>query len=233
MIVKKPKAVLFDLDGTLVDSMPFFVGAWQQAFAEHGISVSAEEIYAREGEHGSVTVRNILDRDSGAAGTVKSDSDRTEAANRIFARYQEIFRQIYRTQLYPGVDQLLAGLKESGVKLALVTGSSNLHERFSKESSPLKYFDCVVTGADTTVGKPAPDPYLLALSRVGESPADVFVVENAPFGVQSGVAAGLPVVAVVGSSPISRWVFERLGAVQVFDELTQCHHYFGCIPVDV
>jgi len=186
-------AVLFDMDGVLINSMPFHFEAWHGLFERLGIQVSRNEILRREGEQGAVTIRDILHSHG-----VRCDEERV---GELLEEKEAWFRRIARPALYDGTEEFLDELVRKGVKLALITGTSRSEVEGLAGSGVLETFDAIVTGDGVARGKPAPDPYLKAMDRLGIGAAEGVAVENAPYGITSAVAAGLYCIAIETSLP--------------------------------
>ncbi|RUM87232.1 MAG: hypothetical protein DSZ24_06710 [Thermodesulfatator sp.] len=189
------RALLFDLDGVILDSMPWHVRAWQEAFAELGLRVPEEILYLHEGAIELETARKIFE-DQGV-------EPRLEFFQEIFRRQKRIFLEKYRHRVrpFPEVPDLLADLRREGRKLALVTSS---HREILKEvlrEDLQRLFHFVVTGDQVSRRKPHPDPYLTGLSGLKVSPEEALAVENAPAGVRSAKAAGLLCLALTTTLP--------------------------------
>ena len=188
-----PAAVLWDMDGTLVDTEPYWIEAEFALVAEHGgtwsqahalnlvgndLLVSGE--YIRE--HGGVDLppEEIVDR----------------LLDEVIARIQE------RVPWRPGAVELLAHLQAAGVPCALVTMS---YERFVAPvlaALPERSFAAVVTGDAVTVGKPHPEPYLTATGLLGVRPGDCLAIEDSNTGAKSAAAAGCTVLVVPNHVPV-------------------------------
>lgn len=187
------QAFLFDMDGVITDSMPFHYEAWRRVFESFGIFVSREEILKREGEKGIVTLKSIC---SERGRPLPEDETR-----KALQKKEEIFRSLARPKLFPGAAALVREIRESGRRLALVTGTSEREARFHLPPDVLACFDVLVSGDRVTEGKPHPEPYRTALRLLGARADESLVVENAPYGIQSARRAGLRCVAVTTSLP--------------------------------
>ncbi len=184
------KSILFDMDGVILNSMPFHVRAWQEALAEHGLRVSDRLLYLHEGAIEPETATAVFSR-NGCAITC-------EGFQEILQRQIEIFTRHYRSSIrpFPQVPKLLEALHASGWRLGLVTSS---HVNILKGILPnniASYMDCIITGDAVKRRKPFPDPYLEALKRMGVSCYEAIVVENAPAGIKAAKAANLPCLAL-------------------------------------
>ncbi len=189
------KAVLFDMDGVITDSMPYHYEAWKHIFATCGISVTKNEIFVREGEKGEVTLRAILS----SHGKYLSD----EAIKHLLSEKERIFRAIASPRLFTGAKECIETIHNRGKKLALVTGTSGTELRSNVPASLLSLFDAIVSGDMVSRGKPDPEPYLMALAHLGVQAHEAVVIENAPYGIRSAKAAGLYCIALTTSLPRS------------------------------
>lgn len=192
-----PKAVLFDMDGVLYDSMPNHATAWTKSMAEYGINMTKHDAYATEGARGFDTVRSMMKRQKG----IDISEDK---AREVYAEKSRIFHSLPEAPIFDGVKELMQKVVASGLTVNVVTGSAQqqliarLHDDFSQWLSP----DHITTAFDVKHGKPAPDPYLAGLRKAGDlQPWEGIVVENAPLGVRAGVAAQIFTVAI-NSGPL-------------------------------
>ncbi len=210
------KAVIFDLDGVIIDSMPFYYRAWKHAFAAVGINVSEEEIYRREGEKREITAREVYKKYEG-----KEPPERL--VKNIVTEKENMYHKIFEFRVFSGMKEILDLLKAKNVKLGLVTGSVNKTiEKLKEENTNLfSLFDVIVTGEDTKNGKPSPDPYLAAVERLDVSAHNCYAVENAPLGIKSAVGAGLMCLAVKGSSVLSKTILKEAGADFVYEDIRE------------
>jgi len=208
------KAVIFDMDGVLLDSMPYHAQAWQEVFEPLGVFVSAHEVYAREGENWRKSTRDFL--------RVGKYTPTPALVTKVFKKRGVIFKDIFKPKVFPGARGLLTMLKRKDLELALVTATPKADVYSMLPKSMLRLFDVLVCGGDTKRGKPYPDPYIKALKRLKIPPRDIVVVENAPYGIQSCKAAGLKCIAVATSLP-KKYLTQ---ADKVFDSLREVRQYF-------
>lgn len=208
------RAVIFDLDGLLIDSMFFYLKAWTEAFRQVGVRMPKEEVYRREGEAMEVTAFEVY-----RAVTRKEPSQ--ELIHQIVESVNRIYSQIFDVRFLPGANEILEYCKGRGIARALVTGSRNLRAKFSGNEEFLDNFDVVVTGNDTKRGKPFPDPYEKAVEKLALPRENCIVVENAPLGIQSATVAGLTCVGVIGNSPLTAEVLRQAGASIVCTNLLE------------
>ena len=211
----RPKAVLFDMDGVLYDSMPNHAIAWQQSMAKFGIHMTAEDAYATEGARGVDTIRMMVKQQQGR------DIDETEA-QLMYDEKTRCFHALPETRIMPGVKELMAQIKTCGMTVGVVTGSGQrpLINRLLNDFSEFIDEQNITTAYDIKKGKPNPDPYLAGLKKAGQlKPWQAIVVENAPLGVQAGVAAQIFTVAV-NTGPLPDKTLLDAGANLLFTKMT-------------
>ena len=192
-----PKAVLFDMDGVLYDSMPNHAIAWQRAMGDFGLHFTAADSYATEGARGVDTIRKYV-----------KDQQRKditeEEAQRMYDVKTRYFHELPETQVFDGVRELMQWLSLNGLTINVVTGSGQrpLIQRLLTDFGDFLDEAHITSAFDVKRGKPAPDPYLAGLRKAGNlQPWEGIVVENAPLGVRAGVAAGCFTVAI-NSGPL-------------------------------
>ncbi len=182
-----PKAVIFDMDGVLVDSMPYHADAWIAVFAEIGIHINHQDIYDIEGSNHEGIIRLVFRK----AGRTPKPEDFKELAR----KKMEIFTKTNKVTVFPGIYECLDFLKNKCL-LGVVSGSDRavvieLLLRFFPGT-----FDAVVSGNDVKEGKPSPEPYLKAVGMLKLEKDECIVIENAPLGVESAKRAGLFCIAI-------------------------------------
>ncbi|MBK6909556.1 MAG: HAD family phosphatase [bacterium] len=189
------KAVFFDFDGTLIDSMPAHVIAWEQILGEVGIRLDDLYFQLHEGEKAEDTVARLLAEHN----VHYSHAQQAE----LIERKRALYRSNASAGLIPEAAELVRELNHRGIACDIVTGSirSNMDAVLSAEEFAL--FRSIFTPAEYGRGKPAPDPYLKALEQSGLAAHECLALENAPLGVQSAKAAGLRTVAVTTTLPPS------------------------------
>lgn len=193
----EPKAVLFDMDGVLYDSMPNHATAWQQSMATFGINMTAADAYATEGARGIDTICNMVREQQGREITL-------DEAQKMYDVKTRIFHELPETHVFEGVKEVMQLLRARGIIIGVVTGSGQrpLINRLLTDFDGFLDEKHIVTAYDVTRGKPAPEPYLMGLQKCGDlQPWEAIVVENAPLGVKAGVAARIFTVAV-NSGPL-------------------------------
>ncbi|WP_462417550.1 HAD family hydrolase [Kytococcus sp. Marseille-QA3725] len=182
-----PAAVLFDMDGTLIDSEPLWMSAETRLVEEHGGVWTHEDALAMVGNPLEVSAQIILDR-------TPVDLPREQIIERMLT---EVAEQVARELPWrPGARELLEECRELEIPTALVTMSWTLLADAFTEALPEGTFTTVVTGDVVEHGKPHPEPYLTAARRLGVDPTDCLALEDSPSGVGSASAAGTHLVAI-------------------------------------
>lgn len=182
------EAIIFDMDGTLVDSSAAVVRSWTTWALEYG--VTAEQLDGWDGVPAAAIVRAVLP---------------TEQWQPAIQRINELeIADVDEIVVLPGAREALAALIEtsgSAGRAAIATSSSLDLARARLGAAGLTPPSVLVTVDDVRHGKPAPDPYLLAAERLGHAPQRCLVVEDAPQGLASAQAAGCRTLAVVTTNP--------------------------------
>lgn len=184
-------AVIFDMDGVLVDSYHAHYESWKRLYGEVGVEYTEETFNADFGR----TSRELLLKTLGSGLTderLKELDDRKEAIHR------EILRQAFPAM--DGATELLNALATEGFRLAI--GSSGPPENVALTIERLagaEHFNATVTGAEVTRGKPDPQVFLIAAERLGVTPANCAVVEDAVHGITAAKRAGMTAIALTGT----------------------------------
>lgn len=210
------KAAFIDMDGTLYDTMPWHAKAWHRMVTEIGIECTQEEFFNYEGMTGKATVSLLFER----AGRPKpTDAEVTE----LYGRKAAYFRQMGTPRMMPGAKEMVETFYDSGMKTVIVTGSaqSSILDRVNKDYNGRFPANMRITAHDVRQGKPSPEPYMKALELCGLKPYEAIVVENAPLGVESGVAAGIFTIGV-NTGPLTPRSLYDAGADIVFNSMTEC-----------
>ncbi len=193
-----PKAVLFDMDGVLYDSMPNHAVAWQQSMKDFGIHMTADDSYATEGARGVDTIRYMIKEQKGL-------DISEEEAQKMYDVKTKYFHEMPAAPIFDGVIDLMMKIKASGLQIGVVTGSGQrpLIQRLLNDFGTFLDESHIVSAYDVKQGKPNPEPYLMGLKKTGNlKPNEAIVIENAPLGIRAGVAANIFTVAV-NSGPLS------------------------------
>lgn len=209
----RPRAVLFDMDGVLFDSMPNHARSWAQVCTEFGLEMSTEEAYLHEGRTGEATINILTRRHLHRDATPEEVQQLYEAKCRLFNACSEAPKM-------PGAEELLGRVKAAGLKIVVVTGSGQLSllERLTTHYPGFFSPDLIVSSKDVRHGKPHPEPYLMGLQKAGVEPWEAIVVENAPLGVQAATAAHIFTVAV-NTGPLQPATLTDAGADILFPSM--------------
>jgi beta-phosphoglucomutase len=192
-IIRQFKAVIFDMDGVITNTMPYHFDAWFKVFREVGVKVDCYDVYKREGEAGIHTIKDLF-RERKIEITDK-------IARRLLLKKENLFKKIVRVKFVKGSRSFLKKLKKNHVVMGLVTGTSRHEMERILPLSLQEMFEATVTGDEVKRGKPHPQPFLKALKIMGLQPNDVVVIENAPFGITAAKRAGLFCIALETSLP--------------------------------
>jgi HAD superfamily hydrolase (TIGR01509 family) len=209
----RKKGIIFDMDGVLVNAMPFHFKAIQTAAKkEANIDIAQRDVYLLEGMPGEDMVRELLQhkRYSGNIQNISNDDSKNldSLAHRIHESKKKIFEQINASKPINGAKELVSSLR---CKKALVSGAAKqevnsiIEKYFGKEA-----FDVVVSGEDLEEGKPSPDPFRTALTKMGLAESDAIVIENAPLGIRAANNAHIKCIVTLNNTPLQHSDFEGL-----------------------
>ena len=194
------KGLIFDMDGVLIDAMPFHAEAVRLAIMEETQhDINKKIVYLLEGLPGSKLVKEIFKRE-------KIDENIDDSvAEKISKRKKEIFKEIQNSKAIDGVRELVNDLKSCGCIKAVVSGSSKEEiEAILNENIGSNNFDLVISSDDLkeVQGKPDPAPFQTALQKMKLKPSEALVVENSPLGVEAAKEAGIPFIVTLNNSPL-------------------------------
>ena len=212
-----PKAVLFDMDGVIYDSMPNHSTSWHDSMAAFGLDMSYEGAYEYEGMRGVETIKTL------ARAQWKRELTDDEAS-KMYAHKAEVFAnqcKLTPAQIMPGIKTLMEQIKADGLKICVVTGSAQhaLLDKLLIDFDGLLREELIVTAFDVKHGKPNPEPYLIGMRKCGTEPYETIVVENAPLGVQAAAAARCFTIAV-NTGPLPDERLAEKGADIIFPTMT-------------
>ena len=216
-----PKAVLFDMDGVIYDSMPNHSVSWHDAMAAYGLDMPYEGAYRYEGMRGVETIKTLA-RDQWH----RELSD--DEAAKMYAHKSARFAARPPAPLMPGIRELMQQIKDDGLMICIVTGSGQhtLLDKLTTDLQGLVSEELMVTAFDVTHGKPHPEPYMKGMEKTGTHPWETIVVENAPLGVRAAVAARCFTIAA-NTGPLPDQELADAGAdliVPSIDQLNRCWH---------
>ena len=191
---KQIKAILFDMDGVLVDSEEFIFEAARMMFAEHGVQVKPEDALPFVG-----TVENSYISGIGRANGFEVEIERDKA--RTYQLYCEITQG--KLKSLPGTDTFLRQCRQRGLKLAVASSADRVKIEINLREIGVSAgtFDAIVSGEEVERKKPFPDIYLLAAAKLAVSPDECLVIEDAVSGVAAAKAAGAKCLALTTSFP--------------------------------
>jgi beta-phosphoglucomutase-like phosphatase (HAD superfamily) len=180
-------ALLFDMDGTLVDTESHWIGAETDLVAEYGTSVWTHELAMQYVGSGLAAMSAALQR-AGVQLTIPEIID--EVSDRVMRSLDGV------VPWRPGALELLREAVDSGLPTALVTMSTTRMAGFIAQAMPFTAFDLIVSGDDVAHPKPAPDAYLLGAERLGVDIRACVAIEDSPTGLRAAVASGAVAIGV-------------------------------------
>ena len=212
-----PKAVLFDMDGVIYDSMPNHSVSWHDSMADFGLDMPYDGAYQYEGMRGVETIKTLAHEQWG-----RELSD--EEAQKMYAHKAAVFAHCCEqqpAQVMPGIKSLMEQIKADGLKICVVTGSAQhaLLDKLLIDFEGLLREELIVTAFDVTHGKPDPEPYIKGIKKCHVLPWEAIVVENAPLGIQAAVAAHCLTIAV-NTSPLDNQKLWEAGADLLYSRMT-------------
>jgi beta-phosphoglucomutase len=193
MAGKQTRAVLWDMDGVIVDSACYHLKSWQETFHQTGITFTGEDFKHSFGMRNEEIIQAVLGKDF--------TREKFEA---IVSAKESAFRRLIKgnVKALPGVSKLLLALDQAGFWQALV--SSTPMENIGLIIGELDirhYFQQIISGYDVTEGKPSPQGYLLAARRLGVKPENCMVIEDAVAGVKAAKNGAMKCIAVTNTHP--------------------------------
>lgn len=189
------KAVIFDLDGTLIDTEKYYRVAWPKAFEHFGYKMTDEQ-YLSIRSLGKPFVQKTLKKYSG-----DPNFDYNKVVE-VRTQFLEELIQQNGLQVKKGAKQLLDFLKEMNIIRGIATASPiSRAERYLNQVGLSNSFDKIISARDMKEGKPAPDVYNHAVKELGFKPEECFAVEDSPNGVLSAFRAGLKVIMIPDLAP--------------------------------
>lgn len=212
------QAVLFDMDGVVVDNLPYHVDAWL-LFCERKNIPLTREIFYRElnGMNSKDTFEWFYKREMSRAEVEVLEEEK-----------ELIYREFYREHIKPapGLLEFLKRLRAQGVKTALATSAGPGNIDFIVDGLGIReQFDAIIGGAEVQKGKPDPEIYLKAAELVGINPSDCWVIEDSLQGIAAGQAAGMRVVGISTShtaTELAHTDVVRPDFVDLFETLVNC-----------
>lgn len=206
----KYEAIIFDLDGVVVSTDNCHYEAWKQLADEEGIYFDRTINERLRGVSRMESLEIILER----AGKKFTDEEKNEMAERKNGYYKEKIKLLDKGAALDGAFEFICHAKKSGLKVAIGSSSKNTLAILERIES-LELFDAIADGNDIKNSKPAPDVFLKASEKLGITPDECLVVEDADAGVEAGLKAGMDVLAVGFASANKKATYSAKG---LYDE---------------
>ncbi len=189
----KNRAVIWDMDGVIVDTAIYHLKSWQAAFQRRGVNFSEEDFRRHFGQRNDIIIRDALGQDA-----PQSEMDA------ISREKEDDFRNMIRQDIkaLPGAIELIESLVKDKFKLALVSSAPRKNIRLLLTGLNINgYFNIVICGEDVTEGKPSPQGFLLAAQKLEVEPENCIIIEDAVAGVTAAKRAGMRCLAVTNTHP--------------------------------
>lgn len=198
-IMHKIQAVIFDLDGVIVDTAQFHFIAWKELAAEWNYTLTLEDNEKLKGVSRMESVEKI----SRWAGIQATQEKLIDVAKRKNDLYLNLCSNLSFENVLAGINELINELKEHHIKVAL--GSASKNARFVLDRLGLsETFDVIVDGTNISKSKPNPDVFLTAAQQLGVPPQNCLVIEDAPAGIEAALSAGMQVLGLGDSKELKR-----------------------------
>lgn len=212
-IMKNNGAVIFDLNGTIIDDIPYHHSVWCSLLKEGGIEVTEEEFSQRTAR--TSAAKDIMRMFFGSS---PSDEDILELVREKERRYRDMFRP--HLQPLAGFRPFIESIRKIGVRTALATSTTLDNASFVLDGLTLRpLFDGIVTVEEVTKPKPDPEIFLKAAHKIGAKPYDCTIFEDSIAGAEAGYSAGMRVVIVKTTLKNSE-ISTLKGIVRVVDDYT-------------
>jgi beta-phosphoglucomutase len=183
-------AVIFDMDGTLIDNTPYHFKSWQAFFKNHQLGEISEHTYRSQMSGTPIfdTLRRIFGADTDA-----------DTLRKLRDEKEQFYRELYAPYMAPiaGLEAFLAELKNAGIKMAMASSATVADIDFILNGLPIRnYFEVIIDGSQVVNGKPNPDIFLKAAAALDTSPHRCVVFEDSVAGIAAANAAGTKVVGI-------------------------------------
>jgi len=218
-----PKAVIFDVDGTLVDSVDLHAQSWQDAFREYGRDIPFDDIRGQIGKGGDQLMPEFLSKDD-----IEAFGDELEERRGVILKE----RYLPKVEAFPGVRALFEHLRAEGLRIALASSAKEDELETYKEIADIEDLaDEQTSSDDAESSKPHPDIFLAALEKLGNpDPQDVIVVGDTPHDAEAASQAGLRTVGVLcgGFPEASLW---DAGCIAVYQDPADLLAHYDSSPL--
>ena len=209
-----PEAVLFDLDGTLVDTVATRIAAWIEALSDAGFPTARDQLAPLIGLDGKRLAREVA-----ALAGRPIDEGRAEEIDR---QSGEISEGLYRSpRSLPGVRSVVDAIEKRGISWAIATSSRKEQVMASVDALGLSAEPTIVDASHVKHAKPEPDLLLLAAKEVGVEPAHCWYIGDSTWDMVSAVAAGMIAIGVYAGSAVDPGALEAAGAAAVVPTLDE------------
>ena len=185
-----PKAVIFDVDGTLIDSVDLHAHSWQDAFREYGRAIPFDDIRSQIGKGGDQLMPEFLSEDD-----IEAFGEELEERRGVILKE----RYLPKVEAFPGVRDLFEHLRAGGLRIALASSAKEDELETYKEAADIEdLVDVQTSSDDADNSKPHPDIFVAALEKLGDpDPEDVIVVGDTPYDAEAASQAGLRTIGLL------------------------------------
>ena len=208
------RAVLFDYDGTLVNSMQSHYKAWRTVLSNYDIELQEDQFFPYEGEKLDSLLARVFKK-------------REYDAEEIIRKKDDYFVKNSYFKIYDGVEEFLKLLKSNKLKTAIVTAGRRERLVATAPKEFLDKFDAIVAYGDTKRGKPHPEPFLTAARKIRIHSEDCLVIENAPLGIKAAKSAGMECIAIASTLREDMLLDADL-IIHKFDQLNRLEYFSHC-----
>lgn len=223
MSARMPKAVIFDIDGTLIDTVRLHAEAWAETFRHYGIEVPVDDIRAQIGKGGDQLMPVFVSEEM-----VKQHGEEMEAFR------AKLFKEKYfpKANGFPGVRELFERIRSEGSKIVLASSCKGEElDRHTELAGIPDLIDAATTSDDAERSKPFPDIFQAAMDRLGGiDPADAVVVGDSPYDAEAAGKAGLKTVGVLAGG-FSEEELRAAGAIAIYKDPADILRNFASSPL--
>ena len=209
----RPAAILFDLDGTLVDTVQTRIDAWTQALEQSGFGTTRDQLAPMIGLDGRRLAREVAT----LAGR-PIDEARSEEIDKLSG---EIYERINRPRPLPGGADIVAAIEAAGIDWAIATSSRKDQVKTSVDALGLEHEPAIIDASHVKNAKPEPDLLLYAAKELGAEPGRCWYVGDSTWDMVSAVAAGMVAIGVVAGSAVGSDALRSAGAAVVVPDLAE------------
>jgi len=191
---RKFKAMLFDMDGVIMDSMPYHFISWFELLRQYNVRINPMFVFEMEGVRWD-KVMKLAFKQSGVELLPQ------QAIKEIPKKREQIFNKYFKKYIFDGMPEFIKSLKNKGILVGLVSGSYVKEIENILPKDIYRLFDTVISGDMVKRGKPYPEPYLTAAKNLKVLSGECAVIENSPCGIKSAKTAKMYCCAVTTSLP--------------------------------